>query len=128
MKVYQLKSTKYSMPKNLYMETYYAIKSYPEIVMELEYALTNNSTTFGDPKSSDISNYPERYMLRHEEMIRKRDAIDEAISIIPEEYREAIIDNIFFGKPYPLYASRSTYSRWKHRFIYEVSNRLGIFS
>lgn len=51
-------------------------------------------------------------------------AVTHAMEQIPEEYRQGVIENITQNKAYPPYADRSTYSRWKSRFIHTVARIL----
>ena len=53
------------------------------------------------------------------------DAIDKALKLIPSEYRTQVFDKVVYKAPYPYYADKSTWSRWRMRFLYYVAERLG---
>ena len=56
------------------------------------------------------------------------DAVDYGLSQIPEVYRKGVWDNIVKHKAYPSYADRSTYGRYKSKFVYCVAEKLGLIS
>ncbi len=51
-------------------------------------------------------------------------AIKKALEALPEEYRQAVADNIISGVPFPDIAHDNTWRKWKKRFIYEVAVEL----
>lgn len=54
-------------------------------------------------------------------------AIETARDCIPEEYRQAVWDNIMYGKPYPQIAERSTYGHYKSKFVCKAAELLRIY-
>lgn len=62
-----------------------------------------------------------------EEAARKRECIYAALETVPEEYREAIIENIVDLKLYDDNAHSNTYKKWKQRFIYELAGKLNLY-
>lgn len=62
-----------------------------------------------------------------EEAARKRDCIYAALEVVPEEYREAIIENIVDLRLYDDNAHSNTYKKWKQRFIYELAGKLNLY-
>lgn len=69
-----------------------------------------------------------RTVIRRERMMQSIDAVDYGLSQIPEVYRKGVWDNIVKHQAYPDYADRSTYGRYKSKFIYNVAERLGLIS
>lgn len=62
-----------------------------------------------------------------EALLAENRIIDNALENIPEEYRAAILSNVCYRVPYPLcIADRTTYSRWRVRFITEVARNIDI--
>ena len=53
-------------------------------------------------------------------------AIEEAKHDIPEEYMHGVWNNIQYRMPYPMDASRQTYSQYKSKYIHGVAERLGL--
>ncbi|MCQ2567543.1 MAG: hypothetical protein MJ127_03960 [Mogibacterium sp.] len=62
-----------------------------------------------------------------EEAARKRECIHAALEVVPEEYREAIIENIVDLRLYDDNAHSNTYKKWKQRFIYELAGKLNLY-
>jgi len=48
-------------------------------------------------------------------------AVEQAMIIVPHEYREGVRGNIVYQVRYPDDAGERTYKRWKQRFIYNVA-------
>ena len=80
----------------------------------------------GMPHGSRVSDPVAAKVRKRENYLRKIEAIDAALAIVPEEYRSGVFDNVIEHKAYPLDADRSTYSRWKSAFIYAVAVKLEI--
>ena len=47
---------------------------------------------------------------------------------VPKEYRKGVWNNIQNRCPFPIDADRSTYARWKSKFIRDVAVSLGMVS
>lgn len=108
MKDYQSKS--YTLPHDVYMQTLWFIRGYDRRRTEAEAILF---------RSSDED--------RRKKLLSENKIIDKALEVVPEEYRAAILSNVCYRIPYPLcVADRTTYSRWRVRFITEVAEGLGI--
>ena len=69
------------------------------------------------PKGSRIADRTSRDAAKRADLSEKIEAIDQAISSIPEEYRKGIWNNAVHGTPYPDEAHRSTYWRYKAKFF-----------
>ena len=63
---------------------------------------------------------------RREPLLQKTTAIEKALSRIPEEYQARVWNNIQERRAYPMDADRTTYGRWKSRFIRYVAVYLGM--
>lgn len=53
-------------------------------------------------------------------------AIEEALGLIPEFFREPVLNNIIYGCRYPLGADERTFRRYKQRFVYYVAKCLAL--
>lgn len=78
----------------------------------------------GMPKGTDISNPTEKAALKREAIGRNLEAIEEAITTIPEEYRSGVWNNVVLDKPYPSYAVTRTWTTYKGRFLYALAENL----
>lgn len=53
------------------------------------------------------------------------DAIYGALSVVPEEYRQALLESIaYYGSGYDDCAHENTWKRWKKQYIAELARRL----
>lgn len=126
MKVYQ--PCKYErLPNNIYMQTLYIIKDYPDMLYRYK-DIGNISAVkiTGMPKSNEISNITENQAIVRANLKEKIHAIEHSLKIIPEEYRDGIINNIVLNKRYPDFASKNTWSLWRVRYIKEVAKTLSL--
>lgn len=112
------------LPHNLYRQTLYAIRDYPRLKEEYEYLLQGQSAEIdGQPKGNHIGDPTAVTAVKAEMLHNQLKAVDDAKKVIPSEYIKGVWDNIVYGTPYPSDAGRSTYSRWKSRFVYEVAKK-----
>lgn len=77
-------------------------------------------------RSSFISDTVANTVFKREKYISEIGTINEALEEIPFEYRQAVWNNIQFGQAYPLNADRTTYGRYKSKFIYKLAERFGL--
>lgn len=121
------KNNKYILPAAAYNLTVWTIRDYCRIKEEAEAILMESPPPpDGQPRGSGTGDEVASKAIRREEFLRKTAAIETALGNIPKEYRGGVWANIVKRKAFPLDADRSTYGRWKSRFIYEVAVRLGI--
>lgn len=125
---YQRKlNNKYQLPREVYHLTLWQIRDYDRMKDEAEAILTESlPPPDGQPKGTGTGDEVASKAARREEYIRKTRAVEEALEIVPEEYRRGVWRNVTEWKAYPKDADRSTYGRWKSRFVYETARRLGI--
>lgn len=115
----------YSIPKDIWDECIYIIRGYDSLLMEYESQIqTSPSTPTGQPKARSPSSPTERAGINRALMAIKLNAVDEAFTIIPPEYSQAIRDNIVKRIQYPDYAGRRTFVRWKARMIKYLAEKL----
>jgi len=78
----------------------------------------------GSQRSGKKSSSTERTAIRLSSMGSDMKAVEQALILIPEEYRDGVMDNLVYGLRYPGDAGRSTYWRWKQKFMYSVAKNL----
>ena len=118
------RNNKYLLPTPVYHQTIWLIRDYARMIEQMnDILLSSPAPADGQPRGSRSYRVSETTIKveKRETLRKKTTAIESALKIIPEEYRKPIWDNIQERKPYPLYADRTTYCRWKSRFIYNVA-------
>lgn len=124
MKHYQ-RGGKYILPGNVYVMTIYMIRDYQRMKDEADAILHRSpAPPDGMPKGTAQVNGVERAAERRETYLRTIRIIDDAMNLIPEEYRKGIWENIQKAKPFPKDAARSTYGMWKSRAINHVAKEI----
>lgn len=122
------KQTKYILPATVYHQVLWKIRDYSRMCAEVEDMIQSS----GGEECYGRSNIPGdpvmRTVIRRERMMQSIDAVDYGLSQIPEVYRKGVWDNIVKHKAYPDYADRSTYGRYKSKFVYSVAEKLGLIS
>lgn len=78
----------------------------------------------GMPRGSATGNPTQRDGVRRAELRVAIDAVNDALTTIPEEYRKGVWDNIVEYKRYPDDAGPRTYRTYKQRFIYHVAHNM----
>lgn len=127
---YQRKiNNRYKLPKAIYHQTLWIIRDYERVKRQLENAL-NCSNSNKDINSFIQTNRTSNPILNE---VIKRDKyfnyvkiIEKSLNVIPTEYQKGVWDNITKYKAYPLNADRSTYGRYKSKFIHEVAERFDL--
>ena len=119
------KNNQYLLPYSLYRKTLAFIRDYER--MRLEYTHIGQESPpppDGMPRGSSSGNPTERNGIRRAELHDSIKAIEDALDMLPEEYRKGVWRNIIEYKRYPKDADVRTYSRYKQRFIYHVAHNL----
>ena len=128
MREYNRKKGKYTLPRAVYLATLWQIRDYYRMKEESGAILDESpAPPDGMPKGTTIGDMVFSKAVRRENYISKTRAIEEAFGVIPKEYRRGVWCNIVHREPFPLDADRTTYGRWKSRFVYEVAVKLEIF-
>lgn len=130
MRDYQVKkNNRYALPRTLYRRVVHLVKDYDRLKDDYHDLLNSTPPALSETsslKGSYISNPTERKALRLSLMGKDLEAVEQALILIPNEYRESIFDHIKYSTPYPDYAGISTYKRWKQLFLYHVAENLGL--
>jgi len=115
----------YTVPKDIWDECIRIIRGYDRLHEEYEGLLHSSPPPpDGQPRSRCPGKAVECEAIERALLSIKLNAVDEAFSIIPVEYRQDIRDKIVKRTPYPDYTGRNTFSRWKARMIKYLAERL----
>lgn len=119
------KNNPYYLERTLYRATLAVIRDYDRLRAEYDSILSASpAPPDGMPRSTKISDPTGRDAVRRAEMSRKLRAVEDALSCVPEEYRRGVWESAAYYKRYPDDADRTTYWRYKARFIYNVAQNL----
>lgn len=115
-----------TLPHPTYMRVIYAIRDYGRIKAEYEsIAESSPAPPDGMPRGTDRSDPTAAKAIRLEDLGRQMRAIEAGLSVIPEEYRKQIYNNIVYRIPYDTrYTSYGTYRYWKQKMIVTISREM----
>lgn len=119
------KNNKYLLPRPLYKMTLAFIRDHKR--KKEEYAAIIEASPpppDGQPRGSGASNPTERDGIRRAELQNSIKAVNDALDLIPEEYRVGIWLNIVAYQRYPDDADPRTYRTHKQRFIWHVAHNM----
>lgn len=119
MKDYQ--SKKIDIPHDEYMQVLWFIRGYYRREAEASAIIDQSpQPPDGMPKGNMTGDPVASKAIKRDKMIEKNKIVDEAIKAVPEPYRAAVWNNIIFRTPYPGFADKSTFSRYRVAFISAV--------
>lgn len=118
------KPKEYHLERSLYLRVLHTVRDYPRMQRQIDEILYSGGASDGLPKSARISTPTENKAIAIAVINDTIDAIDSALSVVPDEYRIHIFKNVVYGIAYPDFADRSTWSRWRVRFLYRVAVNL----
>lgn len=122
------KGNSYRLPKDVYRSTLWTIRGYHRMKDEATAILLESpAPPDGQPRGTATGDEVFSKAARREALLLKVKAIDEALEIVPPEYRRGVWNSVQYFDAFPIDADRSTYGRWKSRFVYEAANKLKIF-
>lgn len=126
MRDYQATNNPYVLPEDVYRQTLWFIRGYYRRQEEANSILEESpAPSDGLPHGSGTSDPVSNKADRRAALTRSNDIIDREREEIPVEYREAVWQNIHFRTPYPVFADRHTYGRYKSKLIYLVAISAG---
>lgn len=115
------KNNPYHLDKPVYKLVLSFIRAYPALRESLVDTVEESpAPPDGMPKGNGTGDPTSNKASRVEPICDDIRIIDQSLRVVPEEYRQSILDSIINFTPYPVWADRSTFWRWKQRFIYEV--------
>jgi len=117
-----VKNNPYLLPDTLYRRVIALIRDYDRLKDEYHEVLhSGGQRPDGQPRGTQVSNPTERKAIRMALISSELKAVEQAIVVIPHEYRNGVQDNVTYQVRYPDDADPRTYRRWKQRFIYSVA-------
>ena len=121
------RNNEYYLPNAVYKQVLWQIRDYYRMREELQRIMDESPPPpDGMPHGSGKGQPVESIVIRRERYADKVRAIDDALEEVPEEYRSGIWQHIVFFKPYPKDADRTTYWRWKAKFLFDVAEKLNL--
>lgn len=129
---YQPKNNPYWLPRDIYMQTIWFIRGYDRRAGEVARdPFSSPPPPDGQPKGTKTGNPTATLAVILADAQLSNRIVDEALSELPEEYRDAIRDNVLFGAPWPRINgvpmhSKTTYSKYKHLFLFKVAKKLNL--
>lgn len=121
------KNNKYLLPTAVYHAVIWQVRDYYRMKDEADAIIESSPPpSDGMPKGTAVGDQVLNKALRRAEYVEKIKEIDAALEDVPKEYRRGVWHNIQWRDPFPLDADRSTYARWKSRFLMDVAYRLGL--
>jgi hypothetical protein len=57
-------------------------------------------------------------------MREKMEAVEQAEILLPDEYRNGVLNHVKYGERFPDTAHLNTWKSWQARFIYRIAERL----
>lgn len=134
-KEYTLKSSRYYMGSDeLYRETIYFIRQYPEYIQILRTTDPAVPGSTGDQtgggRENRISRPTEMQAINRAELQYRVSIINKAIQAVPQAYREGVWRHVIYQEKYTedevyWYANINTWKLWTQRFVYEVAIQRG---
>ncbi len=121
-----LKPKEYHLEQSLYLRVLHTVRDYPRMIEKVNEVLYGGGNNDGMPKSSDVGKPTEKKAIAIAETQDTLNAIDKALKQIPIEYRQHIFDNVVHKIKYPDFADKTTWSRWRMRFLYFVAVNLNL--
>lgn len=127
---YQRKiNNRYKLPKAIYHQTLWIIRDYERVKKQLENTLNcsnSNKDINSFIQTNRTSNPVLNEVIKRDKYFNYVKIIEKSLNVIPTEYQKGVWDNITKYKAYPLNADRSTYGRYKSKFIHEVAERFDL--
>jgi len=119
------KNNPYLLPHKLYMRVLYIIKDYDRLKDEyraiVDFSLPELA---GMPGSSETANPTEDKAIKAAAISDELHAIEQALMMVPPEYRQGLMNNIKYRTPYPYTAHYNTWRYWRYKYTWNVAKRL----
>ena len=113
------------LPSNVRSQVLYLVRDYDRMLEEADAILEESGIAEGGmPKGSGMGDPVAQAALRREHLLVKIGAIEKALEGLPDEYRRAVFDNAKYRVPYPDYADRTTFWRYRAKFFYKIAKLL----
>ena len=120
------KNNPYHLPGSLYKRVLFTVRDYDRMKIEVEDLILLSPDPEGGPKGNGPGDPTANAAMRIDSIQNQIRAIELALRGIPAEYRKGVFDSVRYRRRYPIDADRSTYARYKNRFIWFVAKNLGL--
>ena len=134
MSEYQQKKMKsFLLPETVYRQALWAVKDLPRMrqkMAELEESLDSlPQMEMGMPRSSggrpsDMTAFRAGQIAALGMRIR---VIEDCLKMVPEKYRDGILDKVAYGVPYSDVYHLNTWKKWQQFFLYQVAEGLQLY-
>lgn len=124
--IYSPKKGPYALPDSVYYRVLYLVKDYPRLLSEADALLEATPPQTETPEIQRQRNLraTETANIKYAMILRDVRDIEEAlITTVPPDARDAVMANIISRESYPVDKGRSTYSRYKQRFLHDLAER-----
>lgn len=128
MRDYQrLKNNPYYLPRTLYRRVLAVVRDYDRQRREINDILYGSAEHDGISVAGGMPGKPtENAAVRLAQYESDTEAVEQAMTQIPEEYRKGVFRNVMYGEKFPLTAHYNTWWRWKQRFVWLVAKKLNL--
>lgn len=120
------KNNRYILPKTVYHCTLWKIRDYYRLKDEADAMINHKGDDTCQVQGGSPSDPVMVAVVKRERYIKEVDIISNSLKCMPVEYRQGVWENIHFGQAFPLCADRSTFGRYKSKYIYTVAKRLDL--
>ena len=118
------KNNPWRLPKYLYKQTLNLIRDYHRLKEEYDDILQSSPQDSNNGKSNMPGDPTGSKVIRLEKINERISAIEKAKAEIPGEYIQGVWNSIVHEAAYPTDADRTTYWRYKAKFIYQVADNM----
>lgn len=133
MKEYQLKRVKsYLLPEAVYRQALWAVKDLNRMKERRSFlndSIENlsSSSTVSTIRGSQYSDRVGKEAAEIANLSFRIDAIEQALTEIPEVYRSGILNKLAFGIPYGDMFHTNTWKKWQQVYLYHVAVSLNLY-
>ena len=120
------KHKEYLMPRSLYLRVLGTVRDYDRLIESRDDIFNGNKLTAGAPYQKLGGRPTESRGITLALIEKDIDAIEQALFLVPEEYRQYVFDNVRYGWRFPSIAARNTWSKWRMYFLFQVAKNLNL--
>lgn len=123
---YQRKrNNRYWLPDDVYRRALAHVRAYPELCRRRDDIIFSSPSGEG-PRAGGVGDPTASKAMQLDRIEDDIAAVDRALSKIPKEYRQGLVDNLAFGKP--MYALQGacveTWSRWRGCLLWQLARNM----
>lgn len=115
----------YWMPGALRNEIKWFLRGYDDMKAEYDSLAWGSMETDGQPRGTAPGDPTASRAIRAARLGSNLRAIDKALEALPEYYRQPVFEHVAHRRPWPEYADRKTYLKYRRMFLYQVAKNLG---